>query len=193
MTDTNEKEIEVKSRPPYRRPTPSYISQEIIDYFHSIECRIGLRGAHSINHGRDDALGWRRIRLDELPEEIQKLFMESFEIRDGCIYRADWVVCKRSFDADLAQKTEEEMQRLAMESPTYLLEELDDKVSGLAKSTGGSPGIGVALGILDHIPAEQVLRAPGDDAIGGKAAIIEGLTDDHEDILKAVEERRKDK
>jgi hypothetical protein len=193
MTDTNEREIEVKSRPPYRRPTPSYISQEIIDYFHSIHCKIGLRGAHSINAGRDDALGWRKIHLEELPKEIQTLFKDSFEVKDGWIYRADWVVCKRSFDADEAQKEQEEMQKQEMERPTYLLEDLEDRVSDLAKSTGGSPGIGVAMGILDHLPADQVLRSPADDAIGGKAAIIEGLADDHEDILKAVEERRKDK
>jgi hypothetical protein len=191
MTDTNEREIEVKSRPPYRRPTPSYISQEIIDYFHSIECRIGLRGAHSINAGRDDALGWRKLILSELPKNIQKLFADSFDIRDGMIYRADWIVCKRSFEADQAQKAEEEMQKMEMESPTYLLEELEERTGDLARSTGGSPGIGVALGILDHLPAENVLRSPSDDTIGGKEALVEGLT--HEDVLKAVEERRKGK
>ena len=189
MTDTTDQEIEVKSRPPYRRPTPSYISQELIDYFHSINCKIGLRGAHSINSGRDDALGWRKIMLSELPKNIQQLFKDSFEIKEGAIFRADWVVCKRTFEADQQQKDEEEMAAAGVvfrQVPPYL-ENLEETTAQLK----GSPGIGAALGILDHLPAEQVLRSPSDDTIGGKAALIEGLA--HEDVLKAVEERRKDK
>ncbi len=179
-TDQAEKPITVTSRPPHSRPSQSYIPPEVIDYFHSKLHRIGLRARHDVMKAQDDATGWRDIRLSEQPERVKEMLKRIFTIENDLVYRGDWIVRERSFAAHEQQKAWQQAERDTYENADYVVDGLDDKISQLSKDHGGA-GVGVTIG--DR-------RSIKEDTIGGPDAVRAGVPMP-EDILRAVEERKK--
>ncbi len=177
--DQSEKPITVTSRPRAARPSASYLPTELIDYFHSKNYHIGLRARNNVMKGQDQAVGWRDIRFSEQPDRIQGLMKELFDIENDLIYRGDWIVRERTFSAQDEQRGWEDQMKANLESDDYFIRELDDKIGQLSRDGGGA-GEGVAFA------DKRSVRA---DVISGPDAVRAGLSPD--DVLKAIEERRK--
>lgn len=178
--DQSEKPITITSRPRGMRPSASYLPQELIDYFHSTNHRIGLRARNDAMKGEDQAMGWKDIRLSEQPERIQRMMRELFEINDDLVYRSDWIVRERSFAAHDDQIELENEIKQNLESDDYFLRELDDRIGELSRDGGGA-GEGVTFA------DKRSVRA---DVISGPDAVRAGL--EPADVFKAIEERRKE-
>ena len=178
--DQSEKPITITSRPRGMRPSASYLPDELIGFFHSTNNHIGLRARNDVMKAQDDAVGWRDIRISELPERIQEMMQGMFTIEQDLAYRADWIVRQRSFAAHDEQREWENQIKANLESDDYFLRELDDRIGQLSRDGGGA-GEGVVFGDK---------RSVREDVISGPDAVRAGMVPD--DVFKAIEERRKE-
>lgn len=176
--DQAEQPIRVTSRPRDPRPSISFIPPDIINFFHSTGHRLGLRARNDIVKGADDAADWRDVRLSEQPERVQEMLERAFSIKDDCVFRSDWILRIRSFEAHDREKEWQEEMRRQYERSDYFIEDLDASVGDLSASVGGPDG-GIAFG---H---KRSIRA---DTIGGANAVRAGLTPD--EVLDFVRERK---